>query len=322
MRVRYDWRNGGSHLAVSASGVLIYSAGHAALLGVLPRWVDRDGQFAASRRYATSVQRSQGQPGWPAHRGRDRQLDRVRSLAAGCERRRCHGYRSISLRHRPTWTRTARGITVGAEKGGKWRLLTIPADGTGEPIVLHESPNRLYPNAWTPDGRHLLFQERRPETGWDLHLLQVDTSGRPVGAPQAFAATPFHESNAAISRDGRWLAYESDELDGVVQVYVRSFPDGAHKVRASTGGARWPVWDVKGNLHYWQTGENILHVVHTRESGGQLTVGTPEPVWKRDVAPRCCGASWSTPERALRHRSVAARASWCSRRRPLDSGPG
>ena len=79
-------------------------------------------------------------------------------------------------------------------------------------------------------------------------MLEVDAAGRPVGAPQTLAATPSHETSAAISPDGRWLAYESDELDGIVQIYVRSFPDGAHKVRASTGGARLPVWGADGEL--------------------------------------------------------------------------
>ena len=44
----------------------------------------------------------------------------------------------------------------------------MPADGKGEPTVLLEAAQRMYPNAWSPDGRYLMFQQRRPETGWDL----------------------------------------------------------------------------------------------------------------------------------------------------------
>ena len=87
-------------------------------------------------------------------------------------------------------------------------------------------------------------------------MLDVDASGRPVGAPRALAATPFHETTAALSPDGKWIAYESDELDGIVQIYARTFPEGAHKVRVSSGGARWPVWGHGGDLYYYQTGEN------------------------------------------------------------------
>ena len=132
------------------------------------------------------------------------------------------------------------------------------------PSCCSRAQNRLYPTAWSPDGRHLLFQEIGAKTGWDLHSLEVDAAGRPVGTRKPFAASPFHESTAAISADGRWVAYESDELDGVVQVYVRSWPDGAHKVRASSGGGRLPAWGPGGELYYWQTGENMLRVIRTQ----------------------------------------------------------
>jgi hypothetical protein len=187
--------------------------------------------------------------------------------------------------HRPTWSSRGGGITIGAERGGTWRLLTVAAAGKGDPTVLFESPHRLYPNAWSPDGRYLIFQESRPETGWDLWVLEVDASGRPVGAPRAFAETPFHETSAAVSVDGRWVSYESNELDGVFQVYVRSFPDGAHKVRASPSGARWPAWDSHGNLHYWQSADDTFWAVDTTEVGGQLLVGKPQAIWRGAIAP-------------------------------------
>jgi eukaryotic-like serine/threonine-protein kinase len=58
--------------------------------------------------------------------------------------------------------------------------------------------------------------------------------------------TPFDERNAAISPDGRWMAYESNE-SGQSQIYVRPFPnvaDGRYQV--STGGGRTPVWSPDG----------------------------------------------------------------------------
>ena len=53
--IRYDWRNGGSHLAVSASGVLLYGPGEPRLARVLPV-VGRSGRAShASRRHAAPV---------------------------------------------------------------------------------------------------------------------------------------------------------------------------------------------------------------------------------------------------------------------------
>ncbi len=280
--IRYDWRNGGTHLAVSASGLLIYGPGEPVSHEYFLSWIDRGGKLT---RAVDTPRRFRDLEASPDGRriavalGTATESD-LWSVDANATLSRL----SFGLSpYRPTWTPDGTGITVGAQKDGHWRLLTVPADG-GAPGELLDGPNRLYPNAWTPDGRHLIFQESGATTGWDLHSLEVDAAKRPVGVRKAFAASPFHESNAAISPDGRWVAYESDELDGVVQVYVRSWPDGAHKVRASVGGARLPTWGPDGALYYWQTGEGVLRVIRTREIAGQLTVAPPESVWSGAAA--------------------------------------
>jgi serine/threonine protein kinase/Tol biopolymer transport system component len=279
--VRYDWRNGGTHLAVSP-GVLIYTPGQPTSHQYFLSRVGHDGQFTRAvdtpRRFR-DLSRSADGARIAAVVGTAMESDLWAVDANATLSQLSFGLSP----YRPTWTADGRGITVGAKKDGKWRLVTIPADGTGDPSVLLEGANRMYPDAWSPDGRHLLFQEAGATSGWDLRTLEVDASGRAVGPPKAFAASPFHESTAAISPDGKWVAYESDELDGIVQIYVRAWPDGTHKVRASPDGARLPAWGSNGDLYYWETGENMLRVIRTREQGGQLIVGPPEPVWKGSV---------------------------------------
>jgi serine/threonine-protein kinase len=281
--VRYDWRNGGSHLAVAGmSGTVVYTPGEAVSHEYYLSWVDHDGRVTRAvdtpRRFRDLAR---------AHDGK--RIAVAVGTATESDLWTLDANATLSQLtfglspYRPTWTPDGKGITVGARKGSAWQLLTIPADG-GSPIVLLESANRLYPDAWMPDGRHLLFQESTPTAGWDLQSLEVDASGRPVGGRKPFAASPYHESTAARSPDGRWVAYESDELDGVVQIYVRSWPDGGHKLRASSGGGRLPAWGPNGELYYWQTGEDVLRVIRTRDTAGQLTLGGPEPVWKDDVA--------------------------------------
>jgi eukaryotic-like serine/threonine-protein kinase len=280
--VRYDPRNGGTHLAVSASGVMLYGPGATLSSEYYLSWLDRAGQL----RHAVDTPRPFRDPkASPDGKrvavvvGSSTESDLWLLDANGTLSRLSFE----SSPHRPTWTPDGSGITVGAEKDGAWRLLTLPADGNGAPTVLYEASYRMYPNAWSPDGRYLIFQQRRPQTGWDLYMLQMDAAGHAVGTPQAFATTPLHEANASISRDGGWVAYESDEVDGVVQVYARSFPDGGHKVRVSTGGARWPTWDSGGNLSYWQTGEDVFLSAPTHQANGQLSVDAPVPVWEGEL---------------------------------------
>jgi hypothetical protein len=71
-----------------------------------------------------------------------------------------------------------------------------------------------------------------------------------------------------------------------VQIYGRSFPDGGHKVRLSPGGARWPAWGPAGELFYWVTGEGLMQVAHTRQSGEMLSVSRVESMWPADGADR------------------------------------
>ena len=286
--VRYDPRNGGCHLAVSQSGAFIYGPGIPSSSDYYLAWVDRE----------VRIQRVVDTPR-PFRDPRSSPDGRRVAIAIGptldsdlwmVDSNATLSRLSFNLSpYRPTWTPDGTRIIVGAQntaaqkadagKPAPWRLLAFAADGTGSPAVLFEGPNRVYPNAWTPDGRRLVFQERSPETGWDLKVLDVDASGKPVGAPRAIAATPFHETTAALSPDGKWIAYESDELDGIVQVYARTFPEGAHKVRISPGGARWPVWGHGGDLYYYETGANKLHLAHTRRQGEQLIVTGDEFVF-------------------------------------------
>jgi Tol biopolymer transport system component len=185
----------------------------------------------------------------------------------------------VSAPHRPTWRPDGRDLTVSVQESGRWRLVTVPAEGAGAPIVLLESQHRLYPNAWSPDGRALVFEEHRPETGWDLAVLEVDASGRRAGAPRPLSNTRFNESRASLSSDGKWVAYESDELDGVVEVYVRSFPDGAGKTQASTTGARWPRWGAGSDLYCWYSSVGRLQRIEGRVDAGRFTVVRVSPAW-------------------------------------------
>ncbi len=83
-----------------------------------------------------------------------------------------------------------------------------------------------------------------------------------VGADSAVAlvATEYEETSPAVSPDGRWLAYVSDE-SGRWHVYVRPFPntnDGRWLV--STGGGQEPVWAHSGRELFYKGSGNLMVV--------------------------------------------------------------
>ena len=85
---------------------------------------------------------------------------------------------------------------------------------------------------------------------------------------QPFIATPFNEQFVALSPDGRWMAYCSDET-GRMEVYVRPFPEGGAKILVSLDGGAEPRWSPDGRqLYYIGTKDNVPYLVSARVSTG------------------------------------------------------
>ena len=71
-----------------------------------------------------------------------------------------------------------------------------------------------------------------------------------------FLATPAQEFAAAISPDGHWIAYCSNDT-GTYQVYVQRFPEGGGRVAVSINGGWYPYWSADGSaLSYLSTDTN------------------------------------------------------------------
>jgi serine/threonine-protein kinase len=87
----------------------------------------------------------------------------------------------------------------------------------------------------------LIYSEADATGKPDLWLLPL----RPVGAPSLLFQTPYSESQAAVSPDGQWLAYVSDE-PGREEVYVRALTGRGGRLQASTDGGVQPVWSRTG----------------------------------------------------------------------------
>jgi serine/threonine-protein kinase len=143
--------------------------------------------------------------------------------------------------------------------------MEIPADGTGTPRSLAEGV-ATDAFAVSPDGRALAFAIEK-EGHRSLWRLDLAADAVPV------RLTPndsVQEAQPAISPDGRWLAYVSDEA-GPMQVFVRSFPDGAHKQQVSLNEGLYPFWARTGTaVLYWER-DALMEV--PVQAGASLAVG-------------------------------------------------
>ena len=108
------------------------------------------------------------------------------------------------------WTPdSTRVVFYSARDGGG--LFWKAADGTGEVERLLESTNDPRPSGWSSDG--LLIFDQVPG---DIGVLTIE-GDRTV---EMLLETEFIEQVPALSPDGRWLAYQSDE-SGQSEIYVR-----------------------------------------------------------------------------------------------------
>jgi len=93
----------------------------------------------------------------------------------------------------------------------------------------------------------MIFEQLDPQTNRDLWILPMegDASASSARVPKPYLRTPFNETFAAVSPDGQWLAYVSDE-SGQAEVYVDAFPTPRQKYRVTDHGAFAPYWRKDG----------------------------------------------------------------------------
>jgi serine/threonine-protein kinase len=122
--------------------------------------------------------------------------------------------------------------------------LTLVAAGT----ITGGSPSSYF---FTPDDSMLVFRDQdNPDSGDDILMVATDGASMPV----PLLAAAYHERNAELSPDGRFMAYQSDE-SGRFEVYVRPFPNvDADRVQISNAGGAYPLWSRDGRELFYLEG--------------------------------------------------------------------
>jgi Tol biopolymer transport system component len=132
-------------------------------------------------------------------------------------------------------------------------LYIVRADQPGSEELLLASEGAKTLETWAPDGHSLIVNVTTPQNRRDLWLLPLEGDRKPV----PFLATPFNESNARFSPDGRWVAYTSD-VSGASEVYVRPFRESGATWRVSNRGGQTPAWKGDGREIYYLAPDGML----------------------------------------------------------------
>ncbi len=179
----------------------------------------------------------------------------------------------------PLWSPDGRRIAFSQFDEGDFDLAVKAVGGSGEVEVLLDSAEGDFPSSWSPDGASLLFLRWNAETNDDVWLLPLEDRA----AVRPFVRTPFNESRAHFSPDGRWVAYQSDE-SGRDEIYVQAFPGPGGKWQISTAGGREAGWGPDGRELFYITPEMTLMRVAV-QTGASFDAGVPEKMFAVRLRP-------------------------------------
>ena len=144
---------------------------------------------------------------------------------------------------RPVWSPDGRMIAFIRDTIGTSVVAGRFADGSRPDTILLRLSRQLQEVDWSRDGRWLIVRTDNGTAGAG-DIVGVRTSGDTT--PVELVHSSFTELNPAISPDGRWLAYASNE-SGQFEVYVRPFPNtGDGRWQVSTEGGGGPRWSPDG----------------------------------------------------------------------------
>ena len=173
---------------------------------------------------------------------------------------------------RPRWSADGGFVSFISALPG---VLKHRADGLGSDSLLR--PGVVDEAVLSRDGSWLVLR-----TG----ALGAVTGGRDIvgvrtGADTAqvpLIVTPFDEEAIALSPDGRWMAYQSDET-GRTEVFVRAFPNtSAFKHQVSNGGGTAPLWSRDGReLFFVSPGADMMSARVT--AGSPISIAAPAPLF-------------------------------------------
>jgi serine/threonine-protein kinase len=173
----------------------------------------------------------------------------------------------------PVWMPDGRRVCYATGKSGTRGVFCRNADGAGEADSIYVGDDEFTAGVWLPSGDSLVLISQSTET---LYNLWLHAPGG--GEPRPVLNSSFSENFPAVSPDGKWLAYVTDE-SGRMEIYVRSLSGGGGRVQVSRDGGQEPAWSRDGrDLFYLETGgggSRMMAVAVTTEPQFRVRSRTP-----------------------------------------------
>lgn len=157
----------------------------------------------------------------------------------------------------PVWSPDGAQVVFTSSRANVFNLYVKATSGAQEDRLICASEMDKYPNAWSRDGKYILYEE-----GPELKYLTM-----PEMKSAPFLKVAGTLKNGQFSPDGKWVTYASNET-GRWEVYVTSFPEAKGKWQVSAAGGEQPRWRGDGKELFYLAPDAKIMAVPVKTSGG------------------------------------------------------
>jgi Tol biopolymer transport system component len=187
----------------------------------------------------------------------------------------------------PVWSPDGSRIAFANDRLRVYDIYVQPVTTQGSAELVYRGLTPKKPEDWSRDGKLLLFSDRKPGLSSGIYELNMsEKKAAPV------IDTIHFEGYSALSPDGKWLAYQSDEQNGM-QVYVQPFDNGAEGTKKLTmvsgNGGGLPRWRRGGSELYYLTKSGYMYAVTFHADAAGFSVDPPRELFHTRPLPN----SWN-----------------------------
>jgi len=167
----------------------------------------------------------------------------------------------------PVWDPAGARIAYRRDREGNADIFARAFDRSSDAEALLATARAEIPSSFAPDGRSLVYTVSDERTRYDIWMIENSPE-----TPRPLLVAPHNEVSPAVSPDGRWLAFCSDE-GGDYEVHVQPFPGGGRRVQVSQSTGCQPRWSANGRELFYVEGDE-LHAVEVRTEGDAFVPGS------------------------------------------------